>query len=87
MSRPDLKVVVFTGDGDCLAIGGNHPIHACRWNMDMTCLMLNNEVFGMTGGQVSPTTYEKRFTPITPDGNIEPVLVACELALQRVRVW
>jgi len=80
MSRPDLKVVVITGDGDCLAIGGNHLIHACRRNMDMTCMMLNNEVYGMTGGQVSPTTSEERFTPTTPDGNIEPVFDACELA-------
>ena len=80
MSRPDLKVVVITGDGDCLAIGGNHLIHACHRNKDMTCMMLNNEVYGMTGGQVSPTTSEKRFTPTTPDGNIEPVFDACELA-------
>ena len=54
LTRSDLKVVVITGDGDCLAIGGNHLIHACRRNLEMTCLMLNNEVYGMTGGQVSP---------------------------------
>ena len=47
---------MITGDGDCLAIGGNHLIHACRRNLKITCLMLNNEVYGMTGGQVSPTT-------------------------------
>lgn len=80
LTRPDLKVVVITGDGDCLAIGGNHLIHACRRNLEMTCLMLNNEVYGMTGGQVSPTTTELRFTPTTPEGNIEPVFDACELA-------
>ena len=60
LARPDLHVVVITGDGDCLAIGGNHLIHACRRNLKLTCLMLNNEVYGMTGGQVSPTTSETR---------------------------
>ncbi|PLX36681.1 MAG: 2-oxoacid:ferredoxin oxidoreductase subunit beta [Hyphomicrobiales bacterium] len=80
LARPDLHVVVITGDGDCLAIGGNHLIHACRRNLDITCLMLNNEVYGMTGGQVSPTTSETRLTTTTPTGNIEPVFDACALA-------
>lgn len=80
LARPDLKVVVITGDGDCLAIGGNHLIHACRRNLDLTCLMLNNEVYGMTGGQVSPTTSATRFTSTTPTGNIEPTFDACRLA-------
>ena len=62
LARPDLHVVVITGDGDCLAIGGNHLIHAARRNLDMTVMMLNNEVYGMTGGQVSPTTRIDRFT-------------------------
>ena len=72
LARPDLQVVVITGDGDCLAIGGNHLIHACRRNLKLTCLMLNNEVYGMTGGQVSPTTSETRLTTTTPLGNSEP---------------
>jgi 2-oxoglutarate ferredoxin oxidoreductase subunit beta len=80
LARPDLKVVVITGDGDSLAIGGNHLIHACRRNLDITCLMLNNEVYGMTGGQVSPTTSETRYTTTTPYGNQEPVFDACALA-------
>ena len=80
LARPDLTVVVITGDGDCLAIGGNHLIHACRRNLDITCLMLNNEVYGMTGGQVSPTTSETRLTTTTPTGNVEPVFDACKLA-------
>lgn len=80
MVRPDLEVIVITGDGDCLAIGGNHFIHACRRNLDITCLMLNNEVYGMTGGQVSPTTTEGRFTTTTPLGNCEPAFDACKLA-------
>lgn len=80
LARPDLEVVVITGDGDCLAIGGNHLIHACRRNLRMTCLMLNNEIYGMTGGQVSPTTSEARLTTTTPYGNAEPTFDACGLA-------
>ncbi|MBI3376674.1 MAG: 2-oxoacid:ferredoxin oxidoreductase subunit beta [Betaproteobacteria bacterium] len=78
--RPDLHVVVITGDGDCLAIGGNHFIHTCRRNLKLTCLMLNNEVYGMTGGQVSPTTSETRITTTTQLGNAEPHFDACALA-------
>ncbi|MCP4332114.1 MAG: 2-oxoacid:ferredoxin oxidoreductase subunit beta [Gammaproteobacteria bacterium] len=80
LARPDLEVIVITGDGDCLAIGGNHLIHACRRNLNITCMMLNNEVYGMTGGQVSPTTSDDRFTTTTPYGNHEPVFDACALA-------
>lgn len=80
LARPDLHVIVITGDGDCLAIGGNHLIHSCRRNLNMTCLMLNNEIYGMTGGQVSPTTSGDRFTTTTPAGNTEPVFDACALA-------
>lgn len=80
MARPDLHVVVITGDGDCLAIGGNHLIHAARRNLDITCLLLNNEIYGMTGGQVSPTTPHDRFTTTTPAGNMEPVFDASNLA-------
>jgi len=80
LARPDLEVVVITGDGDALAIGGNHLIHACRRNLKMTCLLLNNEVYGMTGGQVSPTTSRNRLTTTTPAGNLEPVFDACRLA-------
>jgi len=71
---------VITGDGDCLAIGGNHLIHACRRNLKLTCLMLNNEIYGMTGGQVSPTTSESMLTTTTPLGNAEPAFDACALA-------
>lgn len=80
LARPDLEVIVITGDGDCLAIGGNHLIHACRRNLNITCMMLNNEVYGMTGGQVSPTTSYDRYTTTTPQGNYEPVFDACALA-------
>ncbi|MDH3475211.1 MAG: 2-oxoacid:ferredoxin oxidoreductase subunit beta [Rhodospirillales bacterium] len=80
LARPDLVVIVITGDGDCLAIGGNHLIHACRRNLDITCMMLNNEVYGMTGGQVSPTTSEHRYTTTTPLGNTEATFDSCRLA-------
>src|SRR3990172_6672973 len=80
LARPDLEVIVLTGDGDCLAIGGNHLIHACRRNLNITCMMLNNEVYGMTGGQVSPTTSNSRYTTTTPLGNYEPTFDACALA-------
>ena len=80
LARPDLEVVVITGDGDCLAIGGNHLIHACRRNLNITCMMLNNEVYGMTGGQLSPTTGDGRYTTTTPYGNPEPAFDACALA-------
>lgn len=56
LANPRLKVIVVTGDGDALAIGGNHFIHAARRNMDITVILLNNNIYGMTGGQVSPTT-------------------------------
>lgn len=80
LARPDLRVVVISGDGDCLAIGGNHLIHACRRNLKLTCLMLNNEIYGMTGGQVSPTTSADMLTTTTPLGNAEPSFDACALA-------
>ena len=80
LARPDLHVIVITGDGDSLAIGGNHLIHACRRNLNLTCMMLNNEIYGMTGGQVSPTTSSNRYTTTTPAGNTEPVFDSCALA-------
>jgi 2-oxoglutarate ferredoxin oxidoreductase subunit beta len=56
MGRPELKVIVPMGDGDALSIGGNHLIHAARRNVDMTAIIMNNSIYGMTGGQVSPMT-------------------------------
>jgi len=55
-ARPDLNVIVFTGDGDGSGIGGNHLLHAIRRNMDITVIMVNNFIYGMTGGQSAPTT-------------------------------
>lgn len=79
LARPDLTVVVLTGDGDGLAIGGNHLIHAARRNIDLTCLLFNNAVYGMTGGQLAPTTPQQAMASTAPYGNIEPPFDACRL--------
>jgi 2-oxoglutarate/2-oxoacid ferredoxin oxidoreductase subunit beta len=80
LAQPDRKVVVFAGDGDCMAIGGNHFIHAARRNIDLTVVMMNNNIYGMTGGQVSPTTPNQAHTQTSPLGNPEQPFDACELA-------
>jgi len=72
MARPDLKVIVVTGDGDATAIGGNHFIHAARRNIDITVILYNNWIYGMTGGQVSPATPPGRFASTAPFGSFEP---------------
>jgi 2-oxoglutarate ferredoxin oxidoreductase subunit beta len=79
-ARPDLKVIVITGDGDALAIGGNHLIHACRRNIDITTVLINNYIYGMTGGQGSPTTPANAFSTTTPYGNVEKHFEPCDLA-------
>jgi len=79
-ARPDLKVIVITGDGDALAIGGNHFIHACRRNIDITTVLINNYIYGMTGGQGSPTTPSGAFSTTTPYGNAEKCFNPCTLA-------
>lgn len=79
-AKPEMKVIVVTGDGDALAIGGNHFIHACRRNIDMTVLVFTNATYGMTGGQYSPTTPLGSVSTTSRYGNIEPVFDACEMA-------
>jgi 2-oxoglutarate ferredoxin oxidoreductase subunit beta len=69
LGNPDLNVVVFSGDGDLFAIGGNHFIHAARRNMDLTVICLNNLNYGMTGGQVAATTPHQAKTTTTQSGN------------------
>lgn len=71
LANPELKVVVFSGDGDLAAIGGNHLIHAGRRNIDMTVLCVNNFTYGMTGGQFGPTTPETARSTTSRAGNIE----------------
>lgn len=81
LTRPDMKVIVVSGDGDSLAIGGNHFIHACRRNIGLTLILVNNATYGMTGGQVAPTTPLGAKAHTMPYGNIEPPFDPVELAL------
>jgi 2-oxoglutarate ferredoxin oxidoreductase subunit beta len=71
-ANPDMKVVVFSGDGDLIAIGGNHFIHAARRNIDMLVICVNNFIYAMTGGQVAPTTPLKAYATTCPFGCVEP---------------
>ena len=80
VADPSLDVVVVMGDGDSAAIGGNHLIHAARRNVDLTALVLNNNIYGMTGGQAGPTTHEGDLSKTSPFGNAEPAFDVCELA-------
>lgn len=77
---PELQVIVVMGDGDCAAIGGNHLIHAARRNIDLTAVVYNNLIYGMTGGQMSPTTREGDISTTSVLGNIEQAFDICELA-------
>lgn len=72
IANPDMKVVVFSGDGDLIAIGGNHFIHAARRNIDMLVVCLNNFIYAMTGGQVAPTTPLTAYATTSPFGCVEP---------------
>lgn len=71
MANPELNVLVVSGDGDATAIGGNHFIHACRRNIGITAVVVNNYTYGMTGGQVSPTTPQGDRATTAPYGNVE----------------
>ena len=72
VANPDMKVVVFSGDGDLIAIGGNHFIHAARRNIDMLVICVNNFIYAMTGGQVAPTTPLTAYATTCPFGCVEP---------------
>jgi 2-oxoglutarate ferredoxin oxidoreductase subunit beta len=79
-ARPELMVMVAMGDGDALAIGGNHFIHAARRNIDLTAIVFNNSIYGMTGGQISPTTPVGCIASTARMGNIEPPFDISRLA-------
>ena len=79
--KPQLKVIVVMGDGDAVAIGGNHFIHAARRNIDLTAIILNNSVYGMTGGQYSPTTPYGMKSATSLYGNVEHAFNISELAV------
>jgi len=81
LAKPNLKVIVVMGDGDAVAIGGNHFIHAARRNIDLTAIIVNNSVYGMTGGQYSPTTPYGMKSTTTTYANIEQDFKISELAV------
>jgi len=79
--RPDKLVVCVAGDGDSLAIGGNHTIHGCRRNIDLTLIVINNFIYGLTNSQTSPTTPKGMWTVTQKVGNIDPTFDTCDLAI------
>jgi len=81
LAKPGLKVITVMGDGDAVAIGGNHLIHAARRNIDITSFVINNQIYGMTGGQQSPATSYGLRTSSSPYGNIEPDFDICRLTI------
>ncbi|MEJ2162726.1 MAG: 2-oxoacid:ferredoxin oxidoreductase subunit beta [Robiginitalea sp.] len=81
LANPDLSVWVITGDGDSLAIGGNHFIHVLRRNIDLNMILFNNKIYGLTKGQFSPTSSVGQKTKSSPFGNTQPPFSAGELAL------
>ncbi len=81
LARPEFNVIVMGGDGDLVSIGGNHLIHACRRNLDITVIVYNNMIYGMTGGQYSPTTPLEKIASTSPYGNIEKPFDVVKLAL------
>ncbi len=87
IARPELTVIAVGGDGDGLAIGGNHLIHACRRNLDVTYILMDNEIYGLTKGQVAPTTPTGDKTKSTYWGNPEPSVDPCELAISTGATW
>jgi 2-oxoglutarate ferredoxin oxidoreductase subunit beta len=80
LANPDKKVIVVTGDGDGLAIGGNHTIHGCRRNIDLNHILINNFIYGLTNSQTSPTTPQGMWTVTAQYGNIDPTFDAARLA-------
>lgn len=80
-ANPELDVWVITGDGDGLSIGGNHMLHVLRRNVDLNILLFNNEIYGLTKGQYSPTSKKGTISPSTPYGSVENPVSACAFAL------
>ncbi len=81
LAKPSLHVIVVMGDGDAVSIGGNHFIHAARRNLNLTAIIVNNNIYGMTGGQFSPTTPYGAVTMTSPFGHIEHPFAIAELAV------
>ncbi|PKN15322.1 MAG: 2-oxoglutarate ferredoxin oxidoreductase subunit beta [Deltaproteobacteria bacterium HGW-Deltaproteobacteria-24] len=81
LANPDKHVICVSGDGDGLAIGGNHTIHGCRRNIDINHIVVNNFIYGLTNSQTSPTTPQGMWTVTMKRGNIDPTFDACNLAI------
>jgi 2-oxoglutarate ferredoxin oxidoreductase subunit beta len=81
LAKPEAHVIIIAGDGDALAIGGNHFLHACRRNIDLTLIIINNFIYGLTGGQFSPTTPVGAVAQTSPDGTMEPAFDAARVAI------
>ena len=81
LANPDLDVWVISGDGDALSIGGNHLLHLLRRNVDLQFLLFNNEIYGLTKGQYSPTSKRGTRSPSTPQGSVDTPVSACQVAL------
>ena len=81
LANPDKHVICVSGDGDGLAIGGNHTIHGCRRNIDINHIVVNNFIYGLTNSQTSPTTPQGMWTVTMKRGNIDPTFDACKLAI------
>ncbi len=87
LANPRLQVIVVMGDGDATAIGGNHFIHAARRNLNLTALIINNQIYGMTGGQYSPTTPMGAKTTTSLYGHLEQPFAIAELAVAAGAAW
>jgi len=81
MTRPDLAIMIATGDGDALSIGANHLIHTLRRNVNLTVLLFNNRIYGLTKGQYSPTSEQGKITKSTPEGSLDYAFNPVSLAL------
>ncbi len=81
LANPDKNVICVAGDGDALAIGGNHTIHGCRRNINLNFILINNFIYGLTNSQTSPTTPQGMWTVTQKAGNIDPTFNACNLAI------
>ncbi len=81
LANPGVNVIVVAGDGDSLAIGGNHTIHGCRRNIDLNFILINNFIYGLTNSQISPTTPQGMWCVSAQNGNIDPTFNACNLAI------
>ena len=87
LANPDKHVICVAGDGDALAIGGNHTIQACRRNININFIVINNFIYGLTNSQTSPTTPQGMWTVTQKVGNIDPTFDACELAIAAGASW